>query len=699
MNIIKQLILMTLLSVSPLIADDFAQIKLAIFDKHKGSINSSFLSRVNKLVEALKNDGSWDDINYKDRSMTNWEPRLHYDRLQILAQAYANLESPLYRAGNVEDAFIRSLTFYINSRPKSNNWWFEEINEPQQILRSIIIFKQATPECKHLSTIEKQYLDYYDKKPNPTRHGFGANRMDVALWHLYQAVLRKDKKQLKSAVKSSFDSLTLTTKEGFQHDGSNHAHGAQNYIYGYGDVAINRVNDVAYYVKNSPYQISEKYLKVYRNFLLGGYDKSRRGSYISFSVLGRSITRIQRLKNSPAIYRTAKITDPTYALSYDLICKREKNPSYKVTPGHTYFYRSEFTTHHRPNYAFTIQTNSKHVYKQEMGNQENIKGRFLSEGATNILVDGDEYFDIMGHWDWSRIPGTTVPVGLRLRPNRSWGYFGTSNFTGGVSDGRYGAHCFQMDEYNTTAKKSWFCFDDEIVCLGSGISAQGKSRINTTLNQCNLRKQVVISVGEKVSKVKPGKVIRPTGHVNWIWHDRVGYWLDGHSNIQLSTQNQKGNWMDVNKTMGDVPSEGHVFKLWIDHGVTPKDGKYHYSILPQVKSADEMLTYNPKDVVILAHNNAVHAVYHRKLDIVQAIFYQAKPLKCRGFEIVPSQPVALMITKATTSTPKGFISDPSYKLGSATVIFTNKFVRNTKVSIKFPTEKAEQGRTQKFKIQ
>ena len=698
MNITKQLFFIIALSASYLMADNFNQIERAIFEKHKGTINPLFVSNTNKLIKTLTSDGSWDDINYKDRSRTNWKPQLHYSRLQKLAQAYANVKSPFYRQENLKDAFIKSLTFYFNRRPKSTNWWLEDLNEPQQVLRSIIIFKQGKPESKRLDTIEKKYLDYYDKKSNPNRHGFGANRMDVALWHLYQAVLRKDEQQLKSAVNFSFDSLTFTTKEGFQHDGSNHAHGAQNYIYGYGEVSINRANDSAFYVKNSPYQISEEHLKVYRNFLLGGYAKSRRGNYICFSVTGRRITRIGGLKNSPTIYQTAKTTDPAYAFAYDLICKREKNPSFEVKPSHTYFYRSDFTTHHRSNYAFMVQTNSKHLYKQEMGNQENLKGRFLTEGATNILVDGDEYFNIMGHWDWRRIPGTTVPIGLNLRPKRSWGYYGTSNFTGGVSNGRYGAHCFQMNEYNTAAKKSWFCFDNEIVCLGSGILSKEKSRINTTINQCKLSGLVVLSGGGKIKNSQPDKEIGPTENIDWVWHNRVGYWLHGNSSIRLSTQNQKGNWININKTMGDVPSNGPVFKLWIDHGVAPKDGKYHYSILPQVKSADEMRTYNPKDVVILAHDNAIHAVYHTKLDILQAIFYQAKPLKRLGFEITPSEPVALIITKATTSSPEGYISDPAYKLDKVTLSFTNKFIKNKKIMVKLPTDKAHQGRSQELKF-
>lgn len=40
----------------------------------------------------------------------------------------------------------------------------------------------------------------------------------------------------------------------------------------------------------------------------------------------------------------------------------------------------------------------------------------MSDGATNIRVNGNEYADIFPVWEWDRIPGTTLPAGENAIP-------------------------------------------------------------------------------------------------------------------------------------------------------------------------------------------------------------------------------------------------------------------------------------------
>ena len=62
-----------------------------------------------------------------------------------------------------------------------------------------------------------------------------------------------------------------------------------------------------------------------------------------------------------------------------------------------------------------------------------------------------------------------------------WQTRGTSTFAGGVSDSIYGVSAYAyMDNYagvNTGAKKAWFFFDNEVVCLGSGINSLLHTRL------------------------------------------------------------------------------------------------------------------------------------------------------------------------------------------------------------------------------
>ena len=99
----------------------------------------------------------------------------------------------------------------------------------------------------------------------------------------------------------------------------------------------------------------------------------------------------------------------------------------------------------------------------------------MSDGCTNIVTQGNEYANIFPAWNWRRIPGTTAPQ-LDTIPMAAsdWQTRGTSTFAGGVSDSIYGVSAYAyMDNYagvNTGAKKAWFFFDNEVVCLGSGIN-------------------------------------------------------------------------------------------------------------------------------------------------------------------------------------------------------------------------------------
>lgn len=49
------------------------------------------------------------------------------------------------------------------------------------------------------------------------------------------------------------------------------------------------------------------------------------------------------------------------------------------------------------------------------------------------------------------------------------------------------------------AHKAWFFFDQEFVCLGSGIhEKEGKAPVYTTINQCNASGEVLFSKREKL---------------------------------------------------------------------------------------------------------------------------------------------------------------------------------------------------------
>jgi len=53
---------------------------------------------------------------------------------------------------------------------------------------------------------------------------------------------------------------------------------------------------------------------------------------------------------------------------------------------------------------------------------------------------------------------------------------GATAFAGGVSDSLYGASAFELNFDSVTAKKAWFFFDKEVVCLGAASVAKQRKR-------------------------------------------------------------------------------------------------------------------------------------------------------------------------------------------------------------------------------
>ena len=106
---------------------------------------------------------------------------------------------------------------------------------------------------------------------------------------------------------------------------------------------------------------------------------------------------------------------------------------------------------------------------------EVITGYYLGDGATYLYQSGKEYKNIFPYWNWKKIPGTTTLQDDEPLPElTASGYRIPSDFVGGVSDGSDGIAVLDYNRLGVDAKKSWFIFNDQIVCLGAGVhSSQG----------------------------------------------------------------------------------------------------------------------------------------------------------------------------------------------------------------------------------
>lgn len=620
---------------------------------------------IDKNLALFQENGSFSDIDYDDTQMTNWTPIKHIERLSDFVYAYTNEKNKYYQNEDLYQKIVKGLEYWYDVDSESDNWWHNQISEPQKL--GVLLIQMRIGKKQIPQELETKILKRIQETGGDPAKWTGANRTDIALHWIYRSCLTQNEADLKTAIDNVFNPVVYTTEEGFQHDNSYFQHGEQLYIGGYGDEILKGVTQVASYALGTQYQLDKEKVELLSKFMRETYYRTVRGQNMSFDVVGRSVSRPGLLnKRTTATYAKRMIDiDPTHADEYKAIIARlnRKQPAdYQVTTSHAHYFRGDYSLHVRPQYNFDVRLASTRTKKCEYGNKENLKTYFMSDGCTNITQTGDEYFNIFPVWNWCHIPGTTAPQLEKVPMDpKAWGVLGTSTYAGGVSDSIYGATAYAyMDtnpEVNTGAKKSWYFFDNEVVCLGAGIQSTSTYPVHTTVNQCFLKGGIMVDKGDKEETLANGS--HTLQAPQWVLHDKIGYFFPQKEEVFLTAQTQSGRWYDINTSKSKKEEKMDVFTLGINHGVGPKDGSYAYIVVPGKTSAQEMKAYQKKNAIeILSNNPKIQAVRNTKLNVWMVTFFEAGTFTHKELSVTVDKPCILMIKDITSKSANLHIADP-----------------------------------------
>lgn len=662
------------------------------------------------IDEALKKyneaDGSFTDVDYGSIQRTNWPPLEHIDRLYNFVFAYTNPSNKYYKDENLFAKIQQGLEYWHERNPWCHNWWYNQIAEPQRL--GILLIQMRTGEKQLNKELENKILERMKTDGGNPAKWTGANRTDIALHWIYRACLSENEADLKFALENVYNPIAYTTKEGFQHDNSYFQHGQQLYIGGYGDEILKGVTQIAMYTKGTQYAIPQDKLALLSKFMRETYYSTIRGQYMLFDVLGRGVSRPGVTKKTHTMLFAKRMVelDPDHANEFKEIIARldGKQPAnYALTAKHTHYFRGDYTLHVRPTYTFDVRMASNRTVRCEYGNGENLKTYFMSDGCTNIAVDGNEYDEIFPVWNWTRIPGTTAPQVDEIPMAASdWQTPGTSTFAGGVSDSLYGASVYSYtDSYagiNTSAHKAWFFFDDEVVCLGAGIHSTSSYPIFTTINQClSSTENAIVCQKGKISEINDGAF--NYNSPEWILHNKVGYLLPDGQQVVATNQVQTGSWYDINHSTSKGSIQKKVFTLRLNHGITPELATYAYIVVPGIQSAEEMKNYRRKNnIEILANTENVQVVKNKKAGIWQMVFHNAGEFTSKDMTVKVDKGCALIIKNIDKDKVEVHIADPAQSQSGITVnIYTKK--RSGTVNCDFSDSDVYAGRTQAFEVQ
>lgn len=651
-------------------------------------------SGITTLMTKMNTNGSWNDLSYTTGVVGDVPFNTHLSRLRTMAVAYTYPGATYFGDVALYNKIVSGLQYWNANIHDAFNWYNDQISYPQLLGEMLIEMRGGIALLP--SVDETAAIIYLSSRDNPSTQT-GANRVDESVHWVFTGALTSNATRVTTGVTQAQSTLTLVNSgsEGINSDFAFLQHESQLMIQGYGHDFLDGIYNVAVYIVGTSFGFTTAQLQNAYLFLHNSYVGAARGPYKDFNLDGRGISRVNSNKGINAkIIAKAMAVDPVHAAalrSDSLRVTQVQGPSYNVTqPYHIHFWTGDYTLHNRPRYSFGVRSVSTRTVRTETMNGENLLGTWLSDGATSIRVDGNEYNNIFPVWDWNKIPGITMrefstPV---PNPNRFVSQsYGNTSFVGGVSDSSYGASTYKQNNGGVTATKSWFFFDNEIVCLGAGITSVATENVATTINQALLSGTVSVKAGGVTSTLAGSSQQSFTGNLNWILHNKVGYFFPSAGDATVSNQTQSGSWSAIG-TGSTSPVSLDVFKLWFSHGAQPSNAGYNYIVAPGITTTAQMDAYNSAAIQILSNTAAIQAVKHTGLNIVQVIFSAAGTLAIPGSElnsITVDKPCALIIKNANTTNPIISIADPAQQNSLINVLLTFQTASQKSIAATMPS--------------
>lgn len=455
---------------------------------------------------------------------------------------------------------------------------------------------------------------------------------------------------------------------GFKYDGTVFHH-MQNYP-AYARGAFQGLVPIIYYLHKTPYGIKGGEYDIVKKAVLTTRLYSNKYNYL-LSLTGRHPH--DKLKIDIESFRLMALSgvegvDKELAEAYLRLSKDKKkieklkNMGFKeeVTPNGSWTLNmGSVQLHRRGEWLAGVKGYSRYLVGNETYIKNNLYGRYMSYGAFQILEGSlKESGYVQEGWDWKHFPGTTainVPF-EKLKSNISQVdtksgveemLLSDETYSGGNSlndNGMFAMKLHEHPKYNGThrARKSVFFFNNKAILLGSGIeNNDSENETHTTLFQNYLgqnlknsyiqNEDTIIDSQNNLYKVIEGNIVLKKG-------------------IQESRDQNSGERTENNYELA-----------YINHGKTPENGKYHYSILIKgTKEEQEKYKENSKYEVLNQDNNS-HIVKDLKSNMIgYALFESGKVQNNRFIESVDT-PSMILLQEKDRELQMSFV-DPDLRL-------------------------------------
>ncbi len=629
-----------------------------------------------------------------------------------LTYEFENTSSTYYKDTTLKAKLYKALNYWLSNLP-AFSWTSSAMDQPNKLGMILVKLYDDFETDKHLpqfttiiTNIRKKSSEFlrYSWSNGASRSTFTKPSLGTTLTDDWQRMGNLGYRlfgytAIISAINNSedMDTLSILVANQFSleinkpnshvvaalYDGSMHQHGSQIFNIGYGRDFLNSFYRYCIFTNGSKWKVSDTQKAFWGDIIMNGMQWFYYKGRIPHNVVGRHNQISGPLTGSLTSLLTNFISQtnssiPQYASVLNLKNKLAANTFYQIDSS-KYLWNSHLLLHHCPNYFLSIKMLSNRAVgceSSDLGTGQGLMNYHMADGSTMIYRSGKEYDNARAVWNWRAIPGATIKQKTGSLPLVPWSnnYESENTIAGGVSDGKVSIGLFNLNRkhtyHNTTAYKSYFAFNDLLLCLGNSIndSETTPEDIYTTLNQAERITTIYYSINGGAEQTLPLSDSLNKGwnlnSASWFWHDSIGYIIlpdpINPTNIILNAQNRYGNWYNIDKRNPNTPVNSNIFQLSINHGHTGawKDQTYRYAVVPNVTKAKLVAMFYNR---IVAQNDSSLYVNYNTSSLVSAsygkytgIFFigsgntQAASLSHDQLTVSSSNPVALLIKRVST---------------------------------------------------
>ncbi len=602
---------------------------------------------------------------------------LSYGRLWTMTRAYVQQGTGSTADPALLDGILRGLdhlsaTVYNPSTTRYGNWWEWQIGSPRLLMDITAALYQELGETRVRAACAA--VDHFvpdSALADYSGTSTGANRVDLCRSVALRGILGRDP----AGIALARDALSpvfphVTRGDGLYADGSFVQHTWVAYSGTYGQVVLDGLGRLFALLAGSDWEVTDPDRQIVLDSVERAYAPLIHDGLVMDSVNGRAISRGYLSTDDRKILRSdhyhghqliaaiallAAAASPAERerwharvkgwIERDTVSPILTAPQFGVAdlarlhaiaaspvpaapepPGHHLFAAMDRAVHRGPGFTVNIAMASDRIAHYECGNGENPRGWHTGAGMVSWWTEGtgDQYTDWF--WptvDWYRLPGTTVST--KRLADREGGEWGTARpdarWVGGTTDGRYAALGQHLKGLGSTleARKSWFCVEDAVICLGAGITCSDGVPVETVVDNRNLG-------ASGTQRFVKGP--------NWAHLEDHGGWILLGREPKALREDRTGAWSDINTGSTRERRTRRWQTLWLDHGTDPEDATYAYVLMPGAsRRAVTRRATDRRWLSVLANDAGRQAVSVPSLGCTAATFWRAGtagPLSASG---------------------------------------------------------------------